>query len=1530
MEKGVKNLDLLHHHLQTLYTLVYKCNADSRLTLTRLQAMSNLEVLTLMLNEPSGPEFVKIFTECVNPFLSRLSSLHPGVGEQLLTDFLVQLAKNDLEPCLLLFQQSPGQGAQESVFKSVKQTVTLALRVVYACERGDQLSMADGIVECLPITGPASGDLSDLGAQVDLLRVHLIALDTLQEYGVHKPVHYVKDIQNDPVEVQQLMIKLTRVANRRHPPLSESEWRKLLQNLLSLRSQVFTCVEISTCYKVFAESLLCSGQKTNISLASQLLTLSRGSHRRPPPTQRLPASSFNYRLSYEVSCELVLNATREYFNSAASLMDEDMDLARCCLDLFSSPTAAVQTEWNLIASMGLLDDFGVNILPLQVRLTENKLDIVRNVLDSSPTAYRDYEKITRLSRLLEGAGENGSAEDKSLTERTLIPSEGHSLILIILSALQKHDMKLAENLCQRLVEMKFAPAWEICRKVAIDSDSLSLATKMTLMNFCLTFCPPEEIECTISLRQNLQVQSLFSGCVEKTSVISTRGRGKLSGLADTSGATTVVKGLMDKGMQSIVKSAGAMQQLIKTRQSPEPPNKPLAEKSSEGFISIIAELSKIAESATSSPKQDIKITSHPFYSTRVSTPSNDTDGDGGADAAHYYGDWGMPGDVGVKLAVNQALLYAVQVANAMAAKKDKKMDCTKALLDLAEECSCVDTPLMLGYLFALPEADSADKLLSTFPKSKRSFELALFYLSLQIYVQFLPSFRPEEILSQQNPYTHSPAEVMNHVICQVMSCDSTTWPETLKPLLELLHKYQEKVNDLKEAEELLGLGLGIDTDQFESDSEYRHNIVLMLARTLSKKGFTIACKLAKRHHIPDWEVYMELLETLLTTSSLESHEVPRRIKDNNVMNVLLCNPQQTCCRLNDSTYEKLRGTNLTAMLSFYTALQQCLDKGATIETNIPVATHIRLLKKLKANVSGINYKALMSGEVNPLTTLSSALTDNNVHVVAKLADKIPIKDGGYMNADMVFRAYTEILFWKGDKRQQETDPNSSPKWVHRYEACQEFLLKLGVAEIRQFVKNIIFSDQSLKIGLSTRLELVKRSQRICQTRLKQEPMDTGFQELKAELEIGCKHLKVLTSTEFEDIATTFSIDEEKWEEYFTELDFSMSDPNKVHLLSLKMLTDSFPIELMQTVLSLTHSVSSNKLSVADLIREALEGCVQELSHDEPHRDSTGTAHIEKLEKIMASVSKHESKSGTLVSSKQLLEVLQPFCSNSSFSAHTRRTVLQLIEKYLYLSDEDVGLLLLYQTQSILSTDFSSEVTIENLSTDESRDNFFSQLLKEARSVDKVTKLFSLLEAWANSSSVPTQSWIGLLTAAAEMSAAVSIVPVIRAGLRNIPPQVDERLVELISKSSSSEALKLIFVSSSQDNIKSTIRSMVDISFPEDLNLLELIVITGSVAVIKTFHNSLYLQLCEYLQKSMTVENLNMHLFARYFQCSESELPKKLSLDCPSLRVKRVAQQLYEEGLVVDAGSLLLKLQDFHPTVSTLNGAVTFIRKLFSN
>lgn len=111
-----------------------------------------------------------------------------------------------------------------------------------------------------------------------------------------------------------------------------------------------------------------------------------------------------------------------------------------------------------------------------------------------------------------------------------------------------------------------------------------------------------------------------------------------------------------------------------------------------------------------------------------------------------------------------------------------------------------------------------------------------------------------EIYSKPYPYNCTPSELMDHVLCHVRSCDTTTWPESLNPSLELLHKYQEMIADLNESDELLRLGLGlsdqeyivcldfylifspvtlltgIDTDQFESDPEYKHSIILMLAR----------------------------------------------------------------------------------------------------------------------------------------------------------------------------------------------------------------------------------------------------------------------------------------------------------------------------------------------------------------------------------------------------------------------------------------------------------------------------------------------------------------------------------------------------------------------------------------------------------------------------------------------------------------------------------------------------------------------------
>lgn len=88
--------------------------------------------------------------------------------------------------------------------------------------------------------------------------------------------------------------------------------------------------------QIYTESLLCSGEQSNIQLAASHLTLSpspSSHHNETAVTE--PAASMvtteqgpQFRLSHSLSVQLVVGAAKEYFNSASSLMDSEMDLAR--------------------------------------------------------------------------------------------------------------------------------------------------------------------------------------------------------------------------------------------------------------------------------------------------------------------------------------------------------------------------------------------------------------------------------------------------------------------------------------------------------------------------------------------------------------------------------------------------------------------------------------------------------------------------------------------------------------------------------------------------------------------------------------------------------------------------------------------------------------------------------------------------------------------------------------------------------------------------------------------------------------------------------------------------------------------------------------------------------------------------------------------------------------------------------------------------------------------------------------------------
>lgn len=89
----------------------------------------------------------------------------------------------------------------------------------------------------------------------------------------------------------------------------------------------------------------------------------------------------------------MVSAAREYFNASGSYEDQNMRLAEACLHLLTKPHDKIREELDLIASLPLLKDFNVFMLPLHVRLCQDKMTLIEEALKSSSTAYKQYPKV---------------------------------------------------------------------------------------------------------------------------------------------------------------------------------------------------------------------------------------------------------------------------------------------------------------------------------------------------------------------------------------------------------------------------------------------------------------------------------------------------------------------------------------------------------------------------------------------------------------------------------------------------------------------------------------------------------------------------------------------------------------------------------------------------------------------------------------------------------------------------------------------------------------------------------------------------------------------------------------------------------------------------------------------------------------------------------------------------------------------------------------------------------------------------------
>ncbi|MGH0150882.1 UNVERIFIED_CONTAM: hypothetical protein FKN15_036300 [Acipenser sinensis] len=627
------------------------------------------------------------------------------------------------------------------------------------------------------------------------------------------------------------------------------------------------------------------------------------------------------------------------------------------------------------------------------------------------------------------------------------------------------------------------------------------------------------------------------------------------------------------------------------------------------------------------------------------------------------------------------------------------------LYKLASDALNKDMTLALSYLLALPQVMDANRCFEKQSHSALSLQLAAYYYALQIYARLTPCFNDK----CHTLYKANPKDLIKLVTKYVTENASADWPEELEKLIQQLHLYNGRLTDFTQAQVLQGLGRGVDVQRFSADSQYKRETILGLAELSTKE-------------IEDRTQALGLFETLKS------------------------NPEAFHEHMTKYVYSSIEGTDLPRLLYYFSLLENCgcLD---FVTSPIKPDTHIRLLKKLKAVATGLNYRRLTDEDSEPLEALAPVLTSQNVLSISKLASKIPRKDGCMLSSSSVHAAWLRKLFWKGDPQ-----------------LTVEVRLEITKRALKS-VKQI--SEKMRKKNSEDSSHLPENS-------------PASFEEALNHLQQSVAHLETLNH---DFILSLKNSDQELLQKYSNLYDLSRSEEKSVRELAVTMSIDGQPLDHIQQLLE----VSSGPLHISpkSVVQDAVNRIVSTLGGGSPHgsvpRESApgkvahSGSHFHSLSRpplpllllqgrgrrvtipsdrtrskwrssgqqfptkelpsqsccmarlprlsflgsqgatsadwhqddVLSIVSASEevgeqklalmpliksttailevpwSTRGSLVSSDDLLDWLRPFCGNVSLPVKPRIEVLQILEQAFHLSDEDSKLLVFFRTQAVL-------------------------------------------------------------------------------------------------------------------------------------------------------------------------------------------------------------------------------------------------------
>ncbi|KAI8073033.1 secretory pathway protein Sec39-domain-containing protein [Gongronella butleri] len=546
---GVPALHPLIERYEWLCKYVYAAARpeDAFMQLDDFTSLSPFDVMEGFLTRTTLNSVVQDMRRLVLPWLDYCSRhLQPDDDDDdeddeplvfLLYRWLLEQAPDHLDwACAVLEASKPTFSLDERIVRDDADLSRLVLAMVYASDG----AMADLVrmFECLPIFdeldenddegAPDMASLvavagtplglftalqevgkSGLTTMMDTLQWHLTAAEVLARYHASVPLQwYLSD--HPQSEQRQLCIKMAAqaaggVESGGAQFDQDDDWRELLDDMLRLHDNgngIFGKVDEKDIVDIFYTTLLRSAR---FQLARQLLAGSRP------------------LLDHEHAEQLVIEAEQEFFDNSmnGNMKTGNMKKAWDCLHVVP-PTPRVQQELDLIEATHMLisvyqvsDKPGMRLMPIQLRQSTDRLDLISKLVNTRKGIYRQFKEVLQLTGKL-GYKDDPLAEVTVLAMMAgaaMVDEEYGTCYRLCQAAIEKAQaVTTSKHHDQAYVDKVHQAAWQICFNLGKLQAYDDPWRRIDALAMALTVCPIEYTHDILAVHRSLEQAHPITHC----------------------------------------------------------------------------------------------------------------------------------------------------------------------------------------------------------------------------------------------------------------------------------------------------------------------------------------------------------------------------------------------------------------------------------------------------------------------------------------------------------------------------------------------------------------------------------------------------------------------------------------------------------------------------------------------------------------------------------------------------------------------------------------------------------------------------------------------------------------------------------------------------------------------------------------------------------------------------------------------------------------------------------------------------------